>query len=294
MREWYKYFIDPSQQGKVLLPLDQTFEDHAQAIGGYGSDPACLSKSDFFDEYFWGYHYGRLEYYDDFLRRYLSKNDQILSIASGRCANELYLLEDGYRIICSDLQLSEANKETQRLFGNYEFLEINILEDEIDRQFDAVICLSLIYLFNNNELDLFFRKVNNLLKPGGRLLLDSAGSPDNFLSYLILDILLKSEAEIKWAIKSLLSRKKLGFIIKHHGYRRTDAEIIASAAKSGFEMIGHGDYAFLNEFRRSSLLDRIIKSSSLAENIFEKLGKNIPYIRMFNFQKMELGENRSS
>lgn len=286
MKKWYKYFVDPTQNGKIYLPLDQDFEEHAQTIGGYGSDSACRNKSDFFNKYFWGYHDGRLECYDDFLRHHLSKDEEILSIASGRCANELYLLEDGYRIVCSDLQASEANNEAKNLFGHYEFLELNILEDEPAKQYDAVICLSLIYLFNQGELDIFFRKVNNLLKPGGRMLLDSAGSSDNLCSYLIHDVLLKYEAKMKWMVKSLLNRKRLGFIVKHHGYHRTDTEIIITAWKNGFKLDDQMDYAFLTEFRRSGLLRRIIKSGNIIEKIFEKLGKNIPYIRMFNFKKI--------
>ena len=286
MKKWYKYFIDPSQPGKIYLLLDQDFEEHAQAIGGYDSDPACRTKADFFDKYFRGYHDGRLECYDDFLRRHLSRDDETLSIASGRCANELYLMEDGYKIICSDLQVSEANNEAKNLFENYECVELDILKDEAVKHYDAVICLSLIYLFNQSELDLFFRKVNNMLKPQGRLLLDSAGSSDNFSSYVIHDVLLKYEAKMKWVVKSLLRKKRLGFMIKHHGYRRTDAEIIASAAKSGFKLVDQRDYAFLTEFRRSALLRRIIKIDNIIEKIFARLGENIPYIRMFNFQKI--------
>lgn len=101
MREWYKYSLDPSNKGRILLPIDHSFCDHEKAMGGYKSDAAYTSKSTFFNKYFFGYHGGRLEYYDNFLRKHLGKNLDTISIASGRCANELYLMEDDYRITCS-------------------------------------------------------------------------------------------------------------------------------------------------------------------------------------------------
>lgn len=286
MIKWHKYYIDPAQRGKIFLPIDQDFQDHANAIGLFHSDEACKSKSDFFKKYFWGYHEGRLENYDKFLRQHLKIESEILSVAGGRCANELYLLENGYKVVCSDLQASEVVAKTKEIFPNFSFLELDVLKGGMDRQFDAVISLSLIYLFNERDLIIFFRNVSKLLKPGGQFILDSAGSPDNFYSHLIHEVLLKYEARLRWVFKSILDRKRLGFVIKHHGYRRTDAEIIECAKQEGFALLDQQNYNFLTEFRRSGLLRRIIKMGSFMEKMFENFGKKIPYVRMFNFQKI--------
>jgi hypothetical protein len=95
MIKWTKYYVDPTRQGRINLPIDFDFQEHADAMGGYRIDPACRSKPDFFNKYFWDYHEGRLENYDKFLRKHLRKESEILSVAGGRCANEIYLLEDG-------------------------------------------------------------------------------------------------------------------------------------------------------------------------------------------------------
>jgi hypothetical protein len=104
MRTWYKYYLDPNCSGINHVSRDHKFEHHERAIGGYHPDGAYGSKTTFFGKYFHNYHRGRLEYYDLFLRKHLKKGDRILSIASGRCANELYLSEEDYHIICSGLK----------------------------------------------------------------------------------------------------------------------------------------------------------------------------------------------
>jgi len=186
MRKWYKYFLDPLRRGRIYLPIDSNFYDHEKAMGGYKADDAYLSKSTFFNKYFWGYHIiGRLGCYDNFLRKHLKKDKDILSIASGRCANELFLIEDGYKITCSDLKVFDSYKETKTLFPQFDFVEHDILNGPFFLKYDAVICLSLIYLFNEEKLLTFFRNVSDSLKTGGHLILDSAGSTDNLMSYLI-------------------------------------------------------------------------------------------------------------
>src|SRR3989338_2680208 len=70
--QWYKYFLDPLRRGRIYLPIDSNFYDHEKAMGGYKADDAYLSKSTFFNKYFWGYHIiGRLGCYDNFLRKHL-------------------------------------------------------------------------------------------------------------------------------------------------------------------------------------------------------------------------------
>src|SRR3989338_2648986 len=187
MRELYKYSLDPLSKGKTYLPIDHDFIDHEKAMGGYKADDAYNSKSAFFNKYFLGYHLGRLEYYDVFLRKHLKKDWNVLSIASGRCVNELFLIEDGYRITCSDLKVFDSYKETKKLFPKFKFVEHDILKAPAEKC-DAVICLSLIYLFNDDDLFTFFKNVSDSLKIGGHLILDSAGSSDNLLSYLIHNV----------------------------------------------------------------------------------------------------------
>ena len=266
------------------MPIDQDFEDHKAAMGGYDADDAYKNKKEFFNKYFFGYHMGRLQHYDEFIRKHLRRGGNVLSIGSGRCANELYLMEDGYNITCSDLQLIDCHSETVALFPNLNFLEFNILHgpSEPEHKYDTIICLSLIYLFDDKDLLIFFKNVSSSLKPGGHLILDSVGSPDNFLSYMVHEVLLKYEIYFLRIAKMIIKHKKDAVIRKHHGYRRTDNEIIEAALVAGLKLVDKEDYAFLTEFRRSVLFDRLFlrKHNLLLEPVFTRIGRTIPYVRI--------------
>lgn len=288
MRKWYKYSLNAGVRGKIFSGLDEQYHEHAASMGGYDTDKAYNSKSDFFNKYFFGYHLGRLQHYDEFIRSRLNKDEHILSTASGRSANELYLMEHGgYNITCSDLDISdEMYRETIKLFPHYKFHKLNILGAPAPQTYDAVLNLSMIYLLDDDKLRTFFQHVSQSLRPGGKLILDSSGSTDNYLSYLIHECLLKYEIIYLLRAKRLISTARLeGVVIKHHGFRRTDNEIIAAAGEFGLKLQDKNNYAFLVEFKRSYLLNKLIAASRPAEVIFTILGKYIPYVRMFCFYK---------
>ncbi len=286
MRKWYKYILDAASKGVVYKPMDQTYSEHALSMGGYDIDDAYKSKAEFFKKYFFNYQQSRLEYYNVFLKKHLHKNEKILSIASGRCANELFLMEQGYDITCSDMEMLYSFNQTKALFGQFKFLKLDVLSGPINERYDAMMCLSLIYLFDEKKLNLFFYNIAESLNKNGHLILDSAGSPDNLLSYLILDILLKYETFLTRILKLLFQRKWYGFAVKDFGYRRTNSEIIKVAERNGFLLIDKQKYSFLTEFYRSRILSRIMNYCPVCKRILNAIGKKVPYIRMFYFQKI--------
>ncbi len=284
MRAWYKYWLGEIGTHDQDLSIDQNFAEHAKTIGGFAPDAFYETKESFFQHYLWEYHEGRLAAYNQFLKKRLSKDAAVLSVASGRCANELLLSEKGYPITCSDLERFAAHDQTQKLFPSFQWISYNVLEGPHAPPVDAVICLSTIYLFNDQQLDDFFKNISESLTPGGHLLLDSAGSPDNFLSWLIHDIVLRYETRFKkWL--SLLMGSERGVIRKFHGYRRTDKDIFDVAQRHGFQLMYLEKTAFLTEFKRSSIVGRVINGIPCSTFLFSKLGKSIPYIRLFDFQK---------
>lgn len=285
MRRWLKYVTLDADDSRNVLPIDQSYEDHKAGMGGYEADEAYHDKAAFFRRYFEGFQSGRLIAYEPFLRRNLDTRDDVLSVASGRCALELRLREEGYRIVCSDLGRPDAYNQTVALFPDFEFFELDVMKSAALRQFDAFLCLSLIYLFDQEQLANLFRNAYASLKPGGRFILDSAGSPDNLLSYLIHDYLLRGEAHLKVFAKRLLKGQKTKTAIKEFGWRRTDREIISQAALAGFELVDFEATGFLTEFRRSFFLNRLIDLGNPVEKLFTRLGRQIPYIRLFCFRK---------
>lgn len=285
MRRWYKHWLDPDVKGKVRAARDSDFAEHAESMGGYDGGRGYGSEEEFFETYFFGYQMGRLEAYDEFLRAHLPKDAETLSIAAGRCANELYLARDGWKhITCSDLAEPPSLERARELFGELEFVTYDVLAGPAPRRYGAVVCLSLIYLFDEAELERFFANVAASLAPGGMLILDSAGSPDSGLSRFVHDVWLPLETRAKRLLKVVTERRWYGLVVKDFGWRRTDDEILGAARRAGLELTGKTEYAFLAEFRRSSILTRVLRPGSALERLGGRVGRRIPYIRMFEFR----------
>ena len=249
--------------------------------GEYGSNDAYQSKEFFFKKYF---KYRYIDW-DNFLQRNCHKDDEVLSIASGRCINELRLLNEGYSISCSDLGIPPHYDASVQLFGPFPFFVLDICCKSPDKEYDSIFCLSTLHYFNNDNLDKFFHNVNKGLKQDKYLYVDPGGASDNILTYFWDVWYLAIEHNIVSFIYKLI--KKPGkVLVKHdHGFRNTNEEIIESARKSGFEFVSLEEFAFLDEFRRSLLLRAIIARSSLVERILSILGRRIPLIRMLKFKK---------
>lgn len=279
MRVWKKViFLDTSITTRSEY---QVYGDFAQ-IDGYGVDDSYQSKESFFHKYF----VDRYVDWDNYLRRNLHKDEEVLSIGSGRCINELKLLNDGYSISCSDLKIIQSYDASIQLFGTFPFLALDILLEHPDKEYDNIICLSLIYRFNKNDLDKFFRNINKGLSQGKCLFVDTGGGRENLFS-LFWDVLyLPIEYKIFSFIYKLIGKRGRTLVKSNHGFRRTDEEIVESARKSGFEFVSREDFDFLAEFKKSILLMRIIQRSSTAQRIFSILGRWNPYIRIFKFKKI--------
>ncbi|UCD55138.1 MAG: class I SAM-dependent methyltransferase [Candidatus Omnitrophota bacterium] len=285
MRKWHKYFLNPSSGKRRYVPIDRSVFEHAESMGGYGADEAYLSKEGFFKKYFFNYQLSRLENYHAFLKKHLGKNEEILSVASGRCANELYLMQEGYRITCSELEILDVYKETKQLFPEFNYIKYDVLSGAPPGKYDAIISLSLIYLFDREKLLRFFNNISNALEKNGRLILDSAGPPNNILVYLIHNIILRGEIELERLIKSISERKFYGLLVKEHGYYRTAGEIVQAAREAGLKLTDQENYGFLNEFARSRFLNYALRQSPVCKRLFNRVGRHIPYIKMFEFKK---------
>jgi len=196
MRLWRKYWVVDSWEGPRHLPVSSTFAEHEADIWGYEETEAYSSKDAFFAEYLFGIE--RTSNYHRFLVAQLAGTKDILSIASGRCANELKLTDLGYSVTCTDLGPLPALDATRSLFSGFTHLNLDILEAPSVDKYDAVLTLGLIYIFTQDELRLFFRNAHQSLRPGGTLILDGPGATDNALTFLIDEVVLKAEAVAVW------------------------------------------------------------------------------------------------
>lgn len=272
MREWFKYLYDRTNRGKVFKLKSSTPEEHAKDMGGYHSGSSYRSKSEFFENWYLSKQSGRLETYNNFVQRNLDKKTKVLSLARGRCAGELYLLEQGFNIVCSDLRELGIHGDSQQLFPLFKFFPLDILQSSSREKYDAITAFSLLYLFTDDELKLFFKNVSSSLSGEGILILDPGGASDNRITLFMDEFFLKCE---NWLVRVILFllNKPNALIVKHQGFRRTDNEIIAAGEEAGFVLVATEYADFLTEFRRSRIFRYLLEKSDYAEKVLSIIGK---------------------
>ncbi len=87
-------------------------------------------------------------------------------------------------------------------------------------------------------------------------------------------------------IANNLGGKKERIRVKHHGFRRTDREIISVAEKYGFQLVNQEKFAFSTEFKRSVFINKLVQSIPILEKLLTIFGEKIPYIRMGKYLKV--------
>ncbi|MBF0249723.1 MAG: hypothetical protein HQL35_03725 [Alphaproteobacteria bacterium] len=287
MRIWYKFTAAPhnivNKDGKNPTKNDNDeFIRHATLMGGYNAEQNYDSRESFFERYLIQEGYGRTLFYDKFLRENLTSNMHILSIASGRAANELALIQDGFDVTCSDLKTPDCMTETRSLFGDIDYQEINVLNPPKKIGYDAVISLSLIYNFNDDDLKCFFSNISDTLHVNGILLLDYVAAPDNIWSFLLDNVYLPVEACAYAVFRTIKDRRLHTVTRTFHGYRRSNTEIEAAAANAGLELRAYAEGCYLVEFHRGYLLPKIL-GSSICKSVLSFIGRRMPYVRMGAF-----------
>lgn len=268
MRKWYKYLLtcDTARYNKYGNPPEKKNPDN---------------REDFFRTYFaHGPHSVRFRHYHNFLQRHLSKEEKILSVGSGNCVNEVLLMEQGFNIICSDIEQPDR-KETFKLFPHIRFVRHNIKTHSFIYRFDCIISLSLLYLFNEQELPQVFQNMADSLEPGGRLIFDFGAAEDNVFTYLLDEGICKLEMGSRQLLHYVTGRKRNTLFKKHHGYRTKNKEVISIAEEAGFVLQSLTTADYLTELKRSNIFNK------LGEKTLGRMGKFVPYVRMFVFAKKD-------
>lgn len=281
VKRWTKRLVTDQPTEVVTSRPGRFFKE----MGGYEADDSYTSVSRFLDRHL--HAEPRLVEYQRFLRPRIASGDSVLSIASGRCANEVALMRDiGCRIVCSDLAEPPCIAATRRLIPGFSFVCLDVLADAPPPEtHDVVISLSLIYAFDDPQLRRMLEFCHRALKPGGRLLLDLAGPPDNWASRLFHDVYLPVET---WAVASLLSlRHRRPYRVERvetFGYRRTWAEVRNLATACGFSAGPVWTAAHYFDFMRS-YLGRALLTTRAGRRTLTGVGRAMPYIRLVELTK---------
>ena len=281
MRNWYKFFLHKDSKIGINLERDQKFSDHEKSMGGYEANKYYKNKNLFFEKYL----NGRYKTYYNFLKKNLTKKSNVLSLGSGRCVAELSLLDSGYNIICSDIDIPNCYEQSKKIFRHFKYEKLNILKDELTQKFNSIISLSMIYSFKKEELEIFFNKINESLEFNGLLIIDPGGGEDNFFSLIYDKIYLPTEHFLVFAILKL-SKKKYFFFKKNQGFRFSNRELIIIAKKNGFEFVRIEESDYYQELTRSKIANFMIRKFPKTKFFLKIFGRFLPYVRIFKFKKI--------
>ena len=263
------------------LKKDKDFSEHEKSMGGYDANAHYRNKSLFLQKYLTD----RYHVYFTFLKKNLLKEYKILSLGSGRCISELLLLDFGYNITCSDMEIPRCYEQSKKIFKDFRYEKLNILSDNLSQKFNSIICFSMLYLFEKKELEIFFKKTNNALEPNGLLIVDPGGGENNFFSFICDQIYLPFESFLVFLF-SKFSKKKYFLFKKHQGYRFSNNELMKIASKNGFELLKVEQSDYYQELKRSKIINFIINKFPKTKIILAIFGKFIPYVRIFKFKRI--------
>lgn len=284
MKKWHKFIVTADIGQLITQPISSTYQEHESDLGGFGRSEHYKSKESFFQAYF--FNDRRAPNYDKFISQHIDRNQHILSVASGRSVNELMLLDRGFDVTCSDLSLPESYSTAKRLFPQMNQLELDILSGPAETRFDVVICLSLIYLFDNDQLRRFFANIRSSLTENGYLILDSSGPPDTLLAHWVNEIYLKYEAKLVRVFMQRKFSRSYVIVEKHHGYRHSDKDILQAAKDSGLMLTEQKNYDYTHEFERSRIISKLLNVLPFLRAILRVPGRSVPYTRMFKLQRV--------
>lgn len=251
MRKWYKYFVTQSPEEEVLDHVNYAKKD-------YDRQPRFLI-------------------YDEYLRNTIRKDQHILSVGSGKCVNEKILSNDGYKVLCSDINTAMSG-----------VVMYDVIQGPFSRKFDVIIALGVVFKFDEEKLKIAFNNMSLSLNDGGRLIIDVGGATDNLITRLI-DGFCKYEMSLYYLYLKFLRRKNVFLIEKHVGFRISDGEMMKYS--NGFKLKKILKYDTFTEIgKRSIILNRLNNKFPFFQRLTSFLGRGAPYIRIFDFEKRR-GDN---
>lgn len=183
------------------------------------------------------------QYWLDYIES--EKFSSCLELASGSAVLTGILKDKGYNVTASDI--SNEMKEASRTNYDGEYLILNMINYNLNRKFDLILCVidSINYL-EEDELDSFFKCAYNHLNDNGRLIFDMHNMKRliEFKEQYIEEGNL-SDAEYQWTIMSDIDNTisehftfytKDGMIQENHTQHVFDIDLIKDKMKEYFNV----------------------------------------------------------
>ena len=160
------------------------------------------------------------------LDQWLPKEGRILDLGSGFGLFSLYFATTEPRrnilgVELSERRVAEATRSAQRLGrANVEYQNANVLDWNAKGVFEAIYMLDVVHHLPEDSVPHFFERIEQLLKPGGVLLVKDVSDRPRYkmLFTLALDRLMVGREPIKYWSPPRLAQllKELGLDVKRH------------------------------------------------------------------------------
>ena len=202
-----------------------------------------------------------------------------LSIGSGKGHLE-YHLSKKHNITATDIN-KDFIKYNDKI--NFKFFDIVNSSEEgfkILGKFDCIFVPSLIYAFNDDQLNIFFSNLKKLIKNDGNIYVFFR-SRDSFITNIIDNILIPCEEHIKKVFYKVFMKKDLYVAKSQQGYRRSldDLKKIVFANNLSIKSVEYS--MFETDYNRLSIIKKL-KLGKLISLIFLK---RHPNMNIFHLKK---------
>lgn len=157
-----------------------------------------------------------------------------LELAAGSGVLAGLMSKKGYQVIASDI--SSEMKEVARKNFSGEYLILNMIDFDLDKKFDLIICVcdSLNYLYEE-ELSKMFNTVYKHLNDGGRFIFDMHNPKrvEEFLEEYIEEGQIDEETFYQWTINSDEDERTIN---EHFTFYKPDGMIQEHHTQNVFEI----------------------------------------------------------
>jgi hypothetical protein len=261
LRNWYKYTLEKSRKKNFSSALDYT----SHQIKKKNCELDKLFEFNFFYLDFSKYIY-------DYLSKKLYGNN--LSIGSGWGHLE-YHLSHKFNITALDI-----NNEYAKYNKKIKYLITDIISKDFDLKFkyDNIFAPGIIYLFNEKELNVFFKNIKKIMLNNGNFYLFFRSNDSLFINFLD-NFILPFENIIKFFLK-IIRNQKVKIQKNLHGFRRYNKELEKVIVSNDLKIVLKKELMFQAEYNRSKILRLLCLNKILS------LFKLHPYITVYHLKKL--------
>jgi hypothetical protein len=246
MRIWNKYFLS----NKLLKNITNRFKfTDFQLIDEHLNFKLMFNYKNFIqNEIFYNQ-------YKFFKKNLVTNKKEILFLGSSWGETE-YHLKNKFKVVASDIKTEYIEYHNNNKTG-LKFIKLDILNlKNFKKKYSQIVFNSFEYLFNKDQMDCALKNIYKISTSKAKIFVIFRSS-DSFFIRLIDNILLPMETYFIYVVKKIINKKKISYVKKQHGFRRTKAEFVKDFNINKFKVIKYNPSLFLFDLNRFLIILQI-------------------------------------